>query len=74
MDERLKRLWAGAEADAYGDGGIAAVERATGMSRTTIRGGRDELRAGARTEDARRLRITTSATNPCAIQSAVFMQ
>jgi hypothetical protein len=51
MDERLKRLWAGAEADAYGDGGIAAVERATGMSRTTIRGGRDELRAGARAED-----------------------
>jgi Rhodopirellula transposase DDE domain len=51
MDERLKRLWAGAEADAYGDGGIAAVERATGMSRTTIRGGRDELRAGARVED-----------------------
>ena len=51
MDERLKRLWAGAEADAYGDGGIAAVERATKMSRTTIRGGRDELRAGARVED-----------------------
>lgn len=51
MDERLKRLWAGAEADAYGDGGIAAVERATGMSRTTIRGGRDELRTGARVED-----------------------
>ncbi len=46
MDERLRRLWAGAEAEAYGDGGIAAVERATGMSRTTIRIGRDELRAG----------------------------
>jgi hypothetical protein len=51
MEERIKRLWAGAEADAYGDGGIAAVERATGMSRTTIRAGRDELRAGARPED-----------------------
>ncbi|MGH7438846.1 MAG: ISAzo13 family transposase [Polyangiaceae bacterium] len=51
MDERMKRLWAGAEADAYGDGGIAAVERATGLSRTTIRAGRDELRAGARPED-----------------------
>jgi hypothetical protein len=51
MQERMKRLWAGAEADAYGDGGIAAVERATGMSRTTIRAGRDELRAGARPED-----------------------
>jgi Rhodopirellula transposase DDE domain len=46
MDERLTRLWAGAEADALGDGGIAMVERATGLSRTTIRAGRDELRAG----------------------------
>ena len=46
MDERLTRLWAGAEADALGDGGIAIVERATGLSRTTIRAGRDELRAG----------------------------
>ena len=45
MDERLRRLWAGAEAEAAGE--IAAVERATGLSRTTIRAGRDELRAGA---------------------------
>jgi hypothetical protein len=47
MDERVMRLWAGAEADALGDGGIAIVGRATGLSRTTIRAGRDELRAGA---------------------------
>ena len=46
MDERLTRLWSGAEADALGEGGIAIVERATGLSRTTIRAGRDELRAG----------------------------
>lgn len=46
MDERLRRLWAGAEAFALGDGGIAIVEEATGMSRTTIRAGRDELQAG----------------------------
>jgi hypothetical protein len=38
MDERLKRLWAGAEADAYGDGEIAAVERATGCrARRSVR-------------------------------------
>jgi hypothetical protein len=42
----LTRLWAGAEADALGDGGIAIVERATGLSRTTIRAGRDELLTG----------------------------
>src|SRR5262245_46532454 len=46
MNERLRRLWAGAEAEAYGEGGITAVERATGLSRTTIRAGRDELRGG----------------------------
>jgi hypothetical protein len=46
MDERGKRCWAGIEAEMLGEGGIAIVERATGMSRTTIRAGRDELRAG----------------------------
>jgi Rhodopirellula transposase DDE domain len=46
MDERLTRLWAGAEAEALGEGGISIVEEATGMSRTTIRVGRSELRAG----------------------------
>jgi Rhodopirellula transposase DDE domain len=51
MDERMSRLWAGAEADAIGDGGIAAVERATGLSRTTIRMGRYELAGGVSTED-----------------------
>ena len=47
MDERMTRLWAGAEAEALGTGGIATVEEATGLSRTTIRAGRDELRGGA---------------------------
>ena len=51
IDERLTRLWAGAEADALGDGGIAIVERATGLSRTTIRAGRDELQAGVSPDD-----------------------
>jgi transposase len=50
MDERLRRLWAGAEAE-FSEGGIAAVERATGMSRTTIRVGRDELRNGVSSDE-----------------------
>lgn len=44
MDERLRRLWAGTEAQALGRGGVAVLQRATGLSRTTIRRGRDELR------------------------------
>jgi Rhodopirellula transposase DDE domain len=36
MDERMRRLWAAAEARALGRGGITAVAAATGLSRTTI--------------------------------------
>lgn len=36
MDERRRRLWAGAEAHALGRGGVALVARATGLARNTI--------------------------------------
>jgi hypothetical protein len=39
LDERVRRLWAGAEARGLGRGGIAAVAVATGLSRDTIRKG-----------------------------------
>ncbi len=45
MDERRQRLWAAAEARALGRGGVAAVERATGMSRRRILVGMQELAA-----------------------------
>lgn len=51
LGERMRRLWAGTEADAMGHGGVAAVARATGMAISTVRKGRDEVRAGARPED-----------------------
>ena len=56
MDERLTRLWAGAEAEAIGEGGITMVAEATGMSRTTIRAGRDELRKGVAASEVGRVR------------------
>jgi hypothetical protein len=56
MDERMRRCWAGVEADAIGDGGIALVERAIGMSRTTIRAGRDEARAGLQDANVAQIR------------------
>ena len=56
MDERLTRLWAGAEAEAIGEGGITIVAEATGMSRTTIRAGRDELRRGVAAETVVKVR------------------
>jgi hypothetical protein len=48
MDERARRLWAGAEAEAMGWGGIAAVARATKLAISTVTTGRNEVRAGAR--------------------------
>jgi hypothetical protein len=51
LNERARRLWAGAEAHAMGHGGVAAVARATGLAISTVRKGRDEARAGARPED-----------------------
>jgi Rhodopirellula transposase DDE domain len=56
MTERARRLWAGAEADAVGWGGVAAVARATGLAISTVRKGRDEVRAGIRAEDVGRVR------------------
>jgi hypothetical protein len=43
MSERQRRQWAGAEAREIGRGGVTAVARATGLSRTTIIAGRREL-------------------------------
>jgi len=51
MDERMRRLWAGAEAAAIGYGGVLAVARATGLAPNTVKKGRDELRAGAKTDN-----------------------
>jgi len=43
MDERMRRQWAAAEAQAYGWGGMQSVSTATGMSPHTVRRGLREL-------------------------------
>jgi Rhodopirellula transposase DDE domain len=48
LNELARRRWAATEALAFGRGGISAVARATGLSRTTIRTGMHEIRHGAR--------------------------
>src|SRR4028119_122481 len=45
LDERRRRQWAAAEAQAYGWGGVRAVSRAIGMSPNTIVKGLAELAA-----------------------------
>jgi hypothetical protein len=46
MDERMRRLWAAAEARGLGHGGITMVAEATGLTRQTITDGVGELNAG----------------------------
>jgi hypothetical protein len=43
MNERMRRLWAAAEALSLGHGGVSLVAQATGLSRTTITAGISEL-------------------------------
>ena len=43
LNERGKRLWAAAEAESYGRGGITLVSQATGLSNATIHKGLKEL-------------------------------
>jgi transposase len=48
LNERQRRVWAGAEALSHGRGGQAAVIRATGLSHETVRRGMREAQAGER--------------------------
>jgi hypothetical protein len=66
MDERVRRLWAGAEAGAVGRGGIAAVAEATGLSDNTIRAGVRELGAGAALGPPGRVRRAGGGRKPLA--------
>ena len=50
LSERSRRLWAATEAMSLGHGGIALVERATGISRSTITRGIREVESGASNE------------------------
>jgi hypothetical protein len=53
LDERARRLTAGAEALAIGRGGVAAVARATGLARTTVARGVADVQAGETVERGR---------------------
>ena len=72
LDERSRRLFVAAEASVLGHGGISAVAQATGMSRSVIRQGLQELESGAgaapgrvRREGGGRKRILEKDTTLC---------
>jgi transposase len=58
LNERQRRLWAAAEAEASGYGGVSAVARATGVSRRAIHVGLKELRADVKSAQSERIRRT----------------
>lgn len=66
MDERGRRQWAAAEARELGRGGVTAVARATGLSRTTITAGLRELDLPAkqRAVEAQRVRRPGGGRKP----------
>ena len=56
LDERGRRLWAASEAMVLGHGGAVAVARATGLGRSTIQRGLEELRQKKRQRSSMRVR------------------
>jgi transposase len=63
LDERQRRLWLGIEARALGRGGVSAVARATGASRTTVTAAVAEL-AGGGEDSAGRVRRAGAGRPP----------
>jgi Rhodopirellula transposase DDE domain len=53
LNERGRRLFAAAEARAYGFGGVSAVARATGIARSTIARGVEEIEVKPQAENGR---------------------
>src|ERR1700685_1178115 len=56
LDERVRRLVAGAEAEALGFGGVTAVARASGLSRGTVIRGIAELKVAPKPTRGQRIR------------------
>ncbi len=53
LNERGRRRFAAAEARAYGPGGVSAVSRVTGMARSTIGRGVQEIKQNRQVETGR---------------------
>jgi hypothetical protein len=65
LDERGRRLWAAAEVQAAGHGALKVVSRITGLARSTINRGEDDLDEGPLPDG----RCLTAAETPEAASS-----
>lgn len=68
LDERLLRLWAGAEALAHGRGGRELVSRATGLGRNTVLDGKNELQAKKQPVDLVKVRRKGAGAKPIEVK------
>src|SRR4051794_27639890 len=53
LDERQRRLWAAAEVQSMGRGGVAQVVRATGLAKTTVLRGMAQLASAGQLQPGR---------------------
>lgn len=61
LDEATLRLWAAAEARSLGRGGVSAVAKAAGLSRTTVYAGLSEIESADRATGKQRKAVTVLA-------------
>lgn len=75
LDERTRRLVAAGMAHAWGRGGVAIVARATGMARTTIERGLDELELPVTRGEARpRIRRPGGGRKPLTVHDPTLLR
>jgi len=79
LDEATLRMWAATEARSLGRGGVSAVAKAIGMSRTTIHTGLAELKATAsaaagKSETRPRVRATGGGRKRLTAKDAHLLQ
>lgn len=76
LDERRRRLWAAAEAQALGRGGQTLVAKATGLSRSTLYQGQQELaqQFDRSTLETSRVRVPGGGRKPLTEQQPLLSQ
>ena len=74
MNERMRRLWASAEAQQIGWGGISVVAQATGLAHTTIRRGIKELQTPQDSLDVNQVRRSGAGRKKLELQDSELIK
>lgn len=74
MNERMRRLWASAEAQQIGWGGISLVAQATGIAHTTLRRGIKELKTSQNNLDVNQVRRSGAGRKKLELQDTKLIK